>query len=908
MTRALVTSSKYSPGNMMPQALEALFVGREKTLSDVLKRIAASATGSGKHYILLVGPRGVGKTHFVALLHHRLMTDPQYEAARKKLKIAYLNEEEWGVASFLDLLVRILNALASGGREKELDDRIERIYQTHEKDPTLALEVAQSLLLEAVGRDTLLLLCENLVDIFTGLGEEGQKRWRAFIQEHPFWTILATTPALFAGVQLQTSPFYGFFTERKLEKLDFEMAVQLLKRKAEVDGHHELANILGTPMGRARVRAIHHLAGGNHRVYVIMSEFLDRESIDDLIKPFMRMVDDLTPYYQDRMRPLAPQQRKLVEFLSRHEKPAMVKLIAQRCLISQQTAAKQLGELAKLGFVQSIRSGRSTYYEVAEPLMRICVEVKDNKTAYLRLFVRFLREWFTARELTLRLRDICSSGVPERHVDRLHIEMALKEYSALPHEPVLKALEEEGLRCAASGDYVGQAEAYARLSDEENREEYHTLCVSALCKLGKDEEATSRVEAAIAHYPQSCRLAAQHAELLFRAKRYEEALSEIERAMVIKPGYSPYLCFRGSILMALERYEDVIRNEDVALRLDPNHLHSFEQKAWAFLSLGRFVEAETAARMLLSHKRHAHAASAVTSRALFGQGKYEEALKIIRRALRLDPQCVADLCFQGTILSALRRYEDVVVNEERLLAIDPTHWHGLYVKGKALMNLGRFDDAERAALSLLERVPHDHDGVLLACLAKSGAHGFQVGAEYLAMSLASIGKAAGQFGGGDFEPVGVLAAMMLMEAAERGPLEMAKQIVEARLTLEKPGLDELLGDALMRLVNQFSGQANLRAEAWDEALPILTSALRDLPECELPLKMLGAAARYSRTLNVADLLDLPLEQRSLLLDTFAQQPRTYVSAEAVAKAAPRRKAPSTRSKRTKRLISSGNMT
>ena len=67
MTRALVTSSKYSPGNMKPEALEALFVGREKTLHDVLARIAASATGRSKHFFLLVGPRGIGKTQFVAI-------------------------------------------------------------------------------------------------------------------------------------------------------------------------------------------------------------------------------------------------------------------------------------------------------------------------------------------------------------------------------------------------------------------------------------------------------------------------------------------------------------------------------------------------------------------------------------------------------------------------------------------------------------------------------------------------------------------------------------------------------------------------------------------------------------------------------------------------------------------------
>ena len=42
----------------------------------------------------------------------------------------------------------------------------------------------------------------------------------------------------------------------------------------------------------------------------------------------MHMVDDLTPYYQDRMRPLPPTQRKIVEFLCLQGKPTTVKDIA----------------------------------------------------------------------------------------------------------------------------------------------------------------------------------------------------------------------------------------------------------------------------------------------------------------------------------------------------------------------------------------------------------------------------------------------------------------------------------------------------------------------------------------------------------------------------------------------------
>ncbi len=136
---------------------------------------------------------------------------------------------------------------------------------------------------------------------------------------------------------------------------------------------------------------------------MIFSEFLTRESLDELQEPFMRMLDDLTPYYQARMQWLSPQQRKIVEFLSdcRHAVP--VKDIAQRCFISHQTASSQLKDLREMGYVTSEAIGRESFYELREPLMRFCLEVKKQRGEAIRLFVDFLRLWYTRQELQQRL-------------------------------------------------------------------------------------------------------------------------------------------------------------------------------------------------------------------------------------------------------------------------------------------------------------------------------------------------------------------------------------------------------------------------------------------------------------------------------------------------------------------------
>ena len=48
---------------------------------------------------------------------------------------------------------------------------------------------------------------------------------------------------------------------------------------------------------------------------IVLSGFVTRESLDQLVAPFQKMADDLTPYYQERLRWISPLQRRIVELL-----------------------------------------------------------------------------------------------------------------------------------------------------------------------------------------------------------------------------------------------------------------------------------------------------------------------------------------------------------------------------------------------------------------------------------------------------------------------------------------------------------------------------------------------------------------------------------------------------------------
>ena len=61
--------SRFTPSLMAQEALEALFVQREDLARRITEQIRDSALTPSKHHTLLIGPRGIGKTHFISLIH-----------------------------------------------------------------------------------------------------------------------------------------------------------------------------------------------------------------------------------------------------------------------------------------------------------------------------------------------------------------------------------------------------------------------------------------------------------------------------------------------------------------------------------------------------------------------------------------------------------------------------------------------------------------------------------------------------------------------------------------------------------------------------------------------------------------------------------------------------------------------
>ncbi|MGB5064796.1 MAG: AAA family ATPase, partial [Candidatus Competibacter sp.] len=465
--------STFTPSQSDPETLEDLFVAREKLAQRILDGIQESATGANKHQRLLIGPRGIGKTHLVALLHHRVRRDAELD---DRLRIAWLPEDPY-IAGYHNLLLLILQTLQQTYALESLRQRLEAVLDL--EDANQAEPLLERLLVEFVGDKTLLLIIENLDDLLTNLKETGQRKLRAFLQNHPMTTLLATATSLSEAVADRKNTFHGFFKIHSLDPFTVEDAVRLLTRMAQRAGSDDLANALCSPMGRARVRAVHYLAGGNPRIYVVFYDFLTRESLDDLVRPFMKLIDELTPYYQARMDRLAPLQRGIIDIMRRLRGAVTIKEIARQAMNTSQTISTQLGRLKDLGYVtQAAALGRSNYYELREPLMRFCLEVKEQRGRTVELFVQFLRVWYSETELArLALDGVIS-------LEQTHLREAMQR-TCSGQDPVCSMLKTEFQTHLVAGDYQSALEA-AELAIQRDNDDKESWVCKAQCleKLG----------------------------------------------------------------------------------------------------------------------------------------------------------------------------------------------------------------------------------------------------------------------------------------------------------------------------------------------------------------------------------------------------------------------------------------
>ncbi|MEG3861705.1 tetratricopeptide repeat protein [Microcoleus sp. herbarium12] len=832
--------SRFTPSLMAPETLEAILVQRHALANYLVDNIRESALTDNKHYQLLIGPRGIGKTHLVSLIYHRIA---KMEDLQEKLLIAWLREEEYGIASFLDLLIAILRAL---GKEypaeyrTQLHDAVEALYDLSPED---AESQAAQLLINFIENRTLLLIVENLDDVFSGLGDIGQKQFRAYIQNHGFLTILATSQSLFDGIESRDKPFYGFFYTHNLNELSLDDAVNLLNQIASLEEKSELADFIQNSTGRNRIKVVHFLSGGSPRIYMVFSDFLvNRESLNGLVEAFMAMLDDLTPYYQDRMKYISNQQRKIVDFLADLRRAAPVKEIAKRCFITQQTASSQLKDLRQKGYVKAEEIGRESWYELREPLMRFCLEVKKQRNEPIRLFVDFLRVWYTKAELQQRL------GLRMADVDFAEKESRFEYWEDLKPIPP---------------DAVMEREYYRRALEEKERNEEDPLLKAyfdeiEFCREQKDDVSALEYVEKLVESRGEAKDWSEKGRCLNRLERYDEALECLDKAIEIDSNYARAWAYQGSVFDSLKRYDQALVFYDRAIELDPNDKFTWYMRAIRIIQLKRYDQALVSFDRAIELDENNKLAWALRGNVLHNLKRYDEALASFDRAIELDANDPWAWANRGDVLDNLKRYDEALVSFDRAIEVDANYQWAWFQRGWVLDNLGRYEEALISCDKALELGKEGANVFFNRAIAILGLNRWDEG-------IAALDDAFQRLEPDDeasSEDVELIIRNLFANTHDRTITQT--RIASLIAVYEKHEYLSILGQGIVRNIPALISEmvSDKAARTWLELWQEPTS---NYEQFQIPIRLLNAAVRYKETKGDRRvLLELPIEERTLL--------------------------------------------
>jgi Cdc6-like AAA superfamily ATPase len=397
--QGLSTFLSFGAKSVQPEILEELLIGRQQNVDYLAKCVNDIAYEGLNHQLMVVGRRGMGKTHILRVLYHRLQ--PALE--ENKIVVAYFAEEEYGISGYLDFLIRILNAFLrwNDADVEKLNSEMDLLRETH---PNRQIEVAERIITEYVGDRPLLILAENFDNVLETLGKDGQGKLRSFLYRHTHTSIIATSQALSPDLGREDRPFYNFFTTIYLKNLSFEDSLALLQKLAEKEEQTLVIEHL-KGKGKAQVRAIHELVKGNHRLLVTFYEFLKADTLASLSTIFIKTLNDLKPYFESFIRYLPPQQQKILHYLALAKMPQFGTEISKNCFIDPKSLSKQLSELQRRNLIDALPDPddkRNKRYDIAEPLLRISIEIGEHREGISSLFIDFLALYYSYEELKIQ--------------------------------------------------------------------------------------------------------------------------------------------------------------------------------------------------------------------------------------------------------------------------------------------------------------------------------------------------------------------------------------------------------------------------------------------------------------------------------------------------------------------------
>ncbi len=384
MSLAVQPFALYNPALLSPEALLGEFIARQPLLETLLDTIRQNAPDHAPQHLLLVGPRGMGKTTTLWAIAHRVNRDPVLATAW--LPVVF-DEESRRVGDLADFWLEAIRqwehaTQSAGDLTRPLLDRPGDDIEDR----------ARRTFLDAIapGGRRILLLIDNLNDVLASIRDpEPLHRLRAFLMDESRVMLVGGATRYFPEITDLDQPFYDFFRVFELKPLSLDEMKACLLALAQTRGDAAVETTIRESPGT--LRALHLLTGGNPRLIKTFYRLLAEGLRGDIRSDLERLLDEFTPYFKSIVDALPTQQQRIFDAVALHWDPVDVATLARATRVASNQVSAQLRMLVKAGHIaEAAGQPKKKAYLLADRFSNIHYLMRHGRAARSRF------DWFVA--------------------------------------------------------------------------------------------------------------------------------------------------------------------------------------------------------------------------------------------------------------------------------------------------------------------------------------------------------------------------------------------------------------------------------------------------------------------------------------------------------------------------------
>ncbi|MDE2998456.1 MAG: AAA family ATPase [Gemmatimonadota bacterium] len=385
---------KFNPGtHQSDEQVIGQFVVRNRELKTILEVLRGNVDSPSCQHIILVGPRGRGKTMLLVRSAAELRTDEQLSGRLLPVRFMEESQEIFNLADFwLEALFHLAREI-----EEHDSDLSRQLRETHAglssrwREQSLEA-LARAAVLEAADRlnRRLVLMVENLQSLCENVDEDFGWKLREALQTEPQVMLLASATSRFEGLNEAEQPFFELFRNISLQPLDTDECRLLWQV------------VSGDNVSTREIRPLQILTGGNPRLLVIVAEFARHRSLRRLMEELVTLIDEHTEYFRGHLEVLAKTERRVYVSVIDLWQPSSTGEIAARARADVRVVSTMLGRLVERGAVVVEGTGRKRLYAPAEPIYSIYYKLRRERdeAAIVENLIHFMVAFYDDGEIS----------------------------------------------------------------------------------------------------------------------------------------------------------------------------------------------------------------------------------------------------------------------------------------------------------------------------------------------------------------------------------------------------------------------------------------------------------------------------------------------------------------------------